>query len=112
MGAAARAGCTVAFEENAQAFEREHVVNLRDIARVAADLSRQAASGDDLHFTAQFLHHALEDAVDQANVAVIQAALKVRDGVGADDLLRALDIDAAEPGGARKERIGADAEAG
>ena len=55
---------------------------------------------------------ALEDAVDQADVAEVKAALQVADGVGADDLGGALDVDAAEPRGAVEERIGAEAEAG
>ena len=55
---------------------------------------------------------AFKDAVDEADVAVVKAALQVGDGIGADDLGGALDIHAAQAGGARKQRIGAEAEAG
>ena len=60
---------------------------------------------------AQLGEDALQNAIHQADVAVVKAALQMRDGVGADHLGRALDVDAAQPRGARKQRIGADAEA-
>ena len=56
--------------------------------------------------------HALDDAVDEADVAEVKAALQVAHGVGADDLCGALDVDAAKARGAVKERIGAEAQAG
>ncbi len=60
---------------------------------------------------AQLGDHALQNAVHQPDVAVVKAALQVRNGVGADDLGGALDVHAAQPRGAREERIGADAQA-
>jgi hypothetical protein len=87
-----------------------------DVARVRGDLARQAAAGDDARRRRDLLRparrDALEDAVDEADVAEVEAALQVADGVGADDLGGALDVDAAEARGAGEERIGADAEAG
>ncbi len=61
---------------------------------------------------AELGHDALEDAVDQSDVAVIEAGLEVGDGVGADDFGGALDVHAAEAGGAGEQGVGADAEAG
>ena len=52
-----------------------------------------------------------EDAVDEADVAVVEADLEVVDGVGADDLGGLADVDAGEAGGAEEERVGGDAEA-
>ena len=112
MCAAAGARGPVALEENAQAIEGEHVVDLGDVARVGGDHARQAAGGDHARLLAQLGEDALEDAVDEADVAVVEAALQMADGVGADDLGGALDVDAAEAGGAGEERVGAEAEAG
>ena len=55
---------------------------------------------------------ALDDAVDKADVAEVEAALQVADGVGADDFCGALDVDAAQAGGAIEKRVGAEAQAG
>ncbi len=114
--AAARARGAIALKENAQAVEREHVVDLLDVARVGSDHARQAAAGDDarrlLGVGAKLRKNALDDAVDEADVAEVNSALQVADGVGADDLCRALDVDAAQARGAREERVGAEAEAG
>jgi hypothetical protein len=49
---------------------------------------------------AEFGDHAFEDAVDQADVAVVEADLEVVDGVGADDLGGLADVDAGQAGGA------------
>ena len=64
----------------------------------------------DARLRAQLGKNALEDAVDQADVAVVEAALQMPHGVGADHLGRALDVDAAQARGARKQRIGAESE--
>ena len=56
--------------------------------------------------------HAFEDAVDQADVAVVEADLQVVDGVGADDLGGLADVDAGQARGAGEESVGGDAEAG
>ena len=45
---------------------------------------------------AQLGEDALEDAVDEADVAEVEAALQMAHGVGADHLCRALDVDAAQ----------------
>jgi hypothetical protein len=53
----------VALEEDEQAVEGEHVVDLCDEARVLGDLARQAAGGDDLRLCAELGDDALQDAV-------------------------------------------------
>src|ERR1700739_4170988 len=61
-----RARGAIALEEDDQSVEREHVVDLGDVAGVAGDLARQAAGGDDPGLRAQLGHHAFQNAVDQA----------------------------------------------
>src|SRR6185437_14316401 len=56
--------------------------------------------------------HALEDAVDQTDVAVEKAALQVCDGIGADDAGRTFDVHASQLGCAGEERVRGDAEPG
>jgi len=73
---------------------------------------RETPGSDDTRLRAQLGDDAVEDAVDQADVAVVEAALQVAHGVGADDLGGALDVDAAQPCGAGEERFRAEPEAG
>jgi hypothetical protein len=104
LRAGARAGGAVALEENAQAVECEQVVDLLDVARIGGDEVRKAAAGDDARLAvlvgAEFGENALDDAVDEADVAEVNSALQMADGVGADDLGGALDVDAVETRGA------------
>ena len=53
----------------------------------------------------------LQNPVHQADVAVIKPALQMGHGVGADHLRGPLDVHAAQPRRARKQRIGAQAKA-
>ena len=102
----------VALKEDAEAVEGEEVVDLADVAGVFCDHAGQAAGGNDAGLVAEFGEDALDDAVDEACVAVVQARLQMADGVGAYDFGGALDVDAAETGGAGEERFGAEPEAG
>src|ERR1700678_1711841 len=72
----------------------------------------ESAAGNDARLGAEFGDDAIQDAVDQSDVAVVKAALQMADGVGADDLGGPFDVDAAQAGGAGKQRIGTQAEAG
>ena len=82
MRAAAGAGGAVALEENAQAVESEQVVDLLDVTRVGGDEMREAAAGDDarrlVRLGAELGEDALDDAVDEADVSEVDAALQVR----------------------------------
>ena len=75
-------------------------------------MPRQSARGNDPRFLAQFGDHAFDDAIHQADVAKVEAALQMCNGVGTNHFGRALDVYAAQPRCAREERIGAEAEAG
>ncbi len=76
------------------------------------DQLRKAACGYGLSSGAEFGDHAFEDAVDQTDVAVIQADLDVVDRSCSDDLRGLLDIDAGKTRRSGKQRIRGDAKAG
>src|SRR5215831_9182126 len=107
MRASARARMTIAFKQDAEAVEREQVVDLANVMRVGGDHASQAASSDHAGLLPKLGEDALQYAIDQADISVVEAALQVADGVGSDDLCGPLDVYAAQPGSARKERFGA-----
>src|ERR1051326_925377 len=76
------------FVDQAQAVERERLVNFVYELGGGGDERREAARGDDARASAQFLDHPPEDAVNESSVAVIKAGLNRRDGRVADDLAR------------------------
>ena len=79
--------------------------------RQRRDERREAAGGDDGAGVAELGEDALDQPVDQADVAVDDARLHRVDGVAPDDLRRLGDLDARELGRAREERVGADLQA-
>src|SRR5438874_5162977 len=105
------AAVTVALIDEAEAGEGEVFVHLRDVAAARGDEAREAASGDGAGVGAELGDHAREDAVDQADVAVVEADLEVVHRASADDLGGLADIDAGQTGGPGEEGIGGDAEA-
>ncbi len=102
----------VALVDDAEAGEGEAVVDGGEVLGAGGDERGEAAGGDDPGVGAELGDHAGEDAVDQADVAVVEADLHVVDGVGADDLGGTLDVDAGQAGGAGEEGVGGDAQAG
>ena len=108
----------VALEDDAQTAEGEGLVDQGAVAGAFGDEAGEAAGGDGVDARAgreagvEMLEHAVEDAVDEADVAVVEADLDVVDGACADDLGGAFDVDAGEAGGAAEEGFGGDAEAG
>jgi len=108
----ARVVVLVALVDEAEAAEGEQFVDLGDVLGTAGDETRESSGGDGLGIRAQLGDHAFEDAVDQADVAVVEADLEVVDGAGADDLGGLADVDAREAGRAGKQRFGGDPETG
>src|ERR1043165_9671648 len=103
---------TCSFVDEAQAVERERLVNVVYEVGGGGDERRESARSDDARAAAQLLDHAAEDAVHESGVAVVESRLDRRHGRGADDVVRALDADARQPRRARKGRVGGDREAG
>src|ERR1700679_2753979 len=112
MTLAAALAVVIALPDEAEAVEGEGLVDLLDEAGVGGDEPGEAAGGDGFGGGAELGDHALEDAVDLADGAVVEADLDVVRGVGADDLGGLFDFDAGEAGGAGEERVGGDADAG
>src|SRR6266404_3682140 len=111
LRSAARAA-GVPLPDEAQTFEREQIVHRLDVARTSTDERREPTGGDYLRRAAQFGNHAFEDAIHQSEIAVVQPALQVLDGVDADDTLGLAHFDALQARGAGEERVGGDADAG
>ena len=82
----------VAFPDEAEAVEGEHFVDAADVLAAAGDELGEAAGGDGFGVGAELGDEAFEDAVDQADVAVVEADLDVVGGAGADDLGGLLDL--------------------
>src|ERR1700744_5657670 len=93
----------IAIVNEAQPLEREHVVHLRDVLRLARDQMRQSTGGDALCVRAQLGDHALEDRVDQPDVPPEKADLQIVDGVRADNLRRPANLNARQTRRAREE---------
>ena len=106
-----RAGL-IALPDDAQAFEREKLVDGLDVARGAADQRGLAAGGDHFRLRAHHFFHAVEDAVDHIGVAVEKPGLHGRDGIGADNFSGVFDFDAKQARGAREKRVGGNSDAG
>ena len=111
-GAGLLAHPEVAFVEDAQAREREVVVDLLDRARERRDQAREPAGRDDGARKAELLDEAVDEAVDEADVAVDDAGLHRVLRVATDHARRLGDLDARKLGGAGEERVGADLDAG
>src|SRR5579863_1416222 len=110
MGPAARPRGAIALEKNAQAIECQHVVNLRDIPRVAGYLFCQPPGGNHLRLRSQLSRHSLQDSIYQPDIAIIKAALQMSDGIGPDHLGGTPDVYSPQPCCACKQGIGADAQ--
>src|SRR4051812_781855 len=98
----------VAFPDDAQALERELVVDFADEPRMFADERAQAAAGDDFGVLAQRAENALEKPVDEAEIPVEQSRLDAGESVGADNASGILDLDAGQARGAREKCVGGD----
>ncbi len=73
---------------------------------------REAAGSDADGILSQFRGHALEDAVDQSDVAVEEADLEIVYGICADYFWRTFDFDTGQARSACEERLSGDVEAG
>ena len=82
----------IALVDGAQSVEREHVIYGRYVLRFIRDQVCEAAGGDTFRFRSELGNHALQNAIDQANVSVEETDLQIVDSVGADDLRRALNL--------------------
>ena len=102
----------IAIVDEAQAVEGEAVVDFGDVFRFAGDEVGEAAGGNTLCFRAELGDHALEDRIDEADVAPEQTDLEIVDGVGPDDFCGTANLDTRQTRGAGKEGFGRDVEAG
>src|SRR5580700_11337810 len=105
-------GSAISLIDNAQTLKGERVVDLRNVLRFMRDQVRDTTCGDAPGVGAQPGDHALENAVDQANVAVKETNLQCLNGVGTNDLGRLADFDAWQTRGTGEERFGRDVKAG
>jgi len=102
----------IAIVDEAQAFEGEAVVDFGDVLRLGGNEVRKAPGGNAFCLGAELGDHALENRVDQTDVAPKQANLEIVDGVGSDDLGGAADFHARQTRGAGEQRLCRDVEAG
>src|SRR5262249_1741730 len=102
----------VALVNDSQPVEREELIDIVDAGALGSDDARETPGGDDARLRAVFLLHARDDAVDQADVAVKHAGLDRLDRSLADDLLGLDDFDPRQLGGALKERLDGNLQAG
>src|SRR5882724_6664460 len=100
------ARCGVSLPDDAQAFEREQIVDGCDVFRRGTNQRGEASGSDDLRLLAHFLEQVFEDAVDQAKVSVVKPRLQAADGIGADDAGGLANVDARKSGSSFKECIG------
>src|SRR5579875_3556919 len=98
--------------DGAEPVKGKGIVDVLNVFGVACDEMGETAGGDADSGWAEFGDHALEDAVDDADVGVVEAELEVIDRVAADDFCRTFDFDAGQAGGAGEEGVGGDVEAG
>ena len=102
----------VAVVDDLQSLQRQLGIDVVDVLALFGEQRRQAAGGDDVLESGTSLLDAREDAVDEAEVAEVDARLHVDDGVRADHASRALDVDARQSRGAGEQRLGGDVQAG
>src|SRR5947199_1278828 len=95
-----------------EAGQRQVGVDVADVFRAAGDQGRLAAGGDDPLDVGDLGQQALEDAVDEADVAVVDAGLHGGGGVAADQLGGLADVHPVETRGVREEGFGRDADPG
>jgi hypothetical protein len=101
----------VTLVDEAETGEGEQFVDVTDEFRTARDEACEASGGDSAGIRAELGDHAFENAVDEADVAVVEADLEVVDCAGADDLGGLTNVDAGQAGGAGEEGVGRDGEA-
>src|SRR5450631_4755945 len=92
----------VALVNDAQAFESEQVVHFADVLRTTAHQRSQSAGGYHFYIVTEFGDQALENAVDQTEVPVVQTGLQAVHRVGGQYARRLTNIDAGKSGGALK----------
>src|SRR5713101_9510311 len=83
-----------------------------DVFRSGANHWAEAASGDHPRLFAKFGEEQFENAIDQAEIAVVKAGLQAAYGVGADDARGLADLQARQACCAGKKSVGGDADAG
>src|SRR5258708_7048648 len=83
-----------------------------NVLRSGADHGTEATGGEDMRVLAEFGEKKFEDAIDQAEIAVIEARLQAADGIGSDDAGGFANLDAGQAGGALKKCVGGNADAG
>ena len=101
----------VPFPDHLQAFEREVLVHDLDVARAFDDHVGLPAGGDGFGFRAEFGDDALQDAVDHADGAEVQAGLHAGHGVGADHVLGRPEIHQRQARGLAEQGVDGDADA-
>src|SRR5271167_4750075 len=72
----------IALVDDAQPFQGQQVIDLANVFGAAAHQSGKAAGGDYGHVVIQLRDQPLQNAVNQSEVAVVQARLNAVDGVG------------------------------
>ena len=94
------------FVDQAQSFQRQSLVNFLDEFRTSGNQWRETAGGNHSRRTAKLIDHFFENAVDQADVAVIKAGLHRFHRRRSDDFLRTLDFHARQLRSPIKQSVG------
>src|ERR1017187_6461633 len=101
----------VPFPDHLQALERQVLVDDLQVARALDDHVRLPASGDGLGFGAELGDDALQDAIDHADGAEVEAALHAGHRVGAHHVLGRPEIHQRQAGGFGEQGGDGDADA-
>src|ERR1700736_27332 len=112
LGSAFSVPIQIAFVDEAQPGQGQHLVHCVDMLGSTGDQLRKTACGDGPGSGPKFGDHAFEDAVDQTNVAVVKTNLNVIDGPCSNNLRGLFDIDAGKTSRSGEQRIGGDAKTG
>src|ERR1019366_9636342 len=101
----------VPFPDHLQALERQVLVNDLEVARALDDHVRLPAGGDGLGFGAELGDDPLQNAIDHADGAEVEAALHAGHGVGAHHVLGRPEIYQRQTGGFGEQGRDGDADA-
>src|SRR5579872_7625057 len=100
-----RMSAYVSFPDNAQTIQGKEVIYLLDVFRSGTDHGPEAAGGEYFCFGAKLGQQKFEDAIDKAEIAVVQTRLQTSNCVCADDAGRLANFHAWQPSGAGEESV-------
>ena len=96
----------VAIPDDAQSVEGQKFVDILDEARCGADQRSQTAGRNHARLLSEFIDQALENAIDEPELAIIKTGLQTAHGRRTDHPRGLANLHARQARGALKERVG------